>query len=496
MAPEVFDGRATEASDVFSLAATLFELTTGERPFPAADLIHSRDAVCVGRQRPDPTLAPLPVALADSILDALAPNPAVRPDLKTFVTRIRSVRNPTAIELAKRLLDKASAELGASGYMFCVRDPESMDDYRVVLSDGVKYPEMLEGFMGFASAQWAFPTLSHTESEVDSAHDEDMVFCNSPRDARQRLPKNRWFTASQGKKHFIAYARMTENETKRVYGPYFVRENLKGLALLHGRYDNQRCHSVYLNFHRETAFSAHESAYFRRLNADLSRLYPQFCQELNAPIDARAAARLLKTCADLANLPINAVGNPFDAVLQDCLTRFLDNSLQVLGVDRERGVATLNAFNSSEFLLFLVAKAGSISSDPTGFHTKPHLALHCEGVVSWVALHRRAIRIPDVRAPHIAALSSQIDPRVRSSLALPMFAGDELFGVLNFESFDLDAFSQSHLIMLSLVVNSVADAWRGCLRRRVSEDLVGMYAILRSHKNDPDVIRRVVRQDT
>jgi serine/threonine-protein kinase len=38
MAPEALLGRATEASDVYGLAATLFHLTTGELPFPATSL--------------------------------------------------------------------------------------------------------------------------------------------------------------------------------------------------------------------------------------------------------------------------------------------------------------------------------------------------------------------------------------------------------------------------------------------------------------------------
>ena len=60
MAPEALRGRATEASDVYGLAATLFHLTTGELPFAAttADELATGAARGLSSRRPFPAGSP------------------------------------------------------------------------------------------------------------------------------------------------------------------------------------------------------------------------------------------------------------------------------------------------------------------------------------------------------------------------------------------------------------------------------------------------------
>ncbi len=403
---------------------------------------------------------------------------------------------PSATARARRLLDRAVADLGASGYMMCVLDPASEEDYRVVLAEGVKYREMLDGFWGFGSAHWAFPGKDGFEvsdrgaaDDLAGASRDDIVLCTSPISALRRLPMNRWFITARGRMQFREYTRMLNDPDKRIYGAYFVREELKGLALLHGRSGTRLCLSVYLNFKREVVFGNRIRAYLRRLKDNLARLYPRFKTEFCSPIDSRLAALLLHTANELAELPAAESKGSFEECLGACLHRFLANVMEVLGVRPDEGLATLSGFNPEEYLLYPVAHAGAVPADPEAAHLKYHDALQCEGVVSWVALHRRAIRIPDVNAPHIAGLPIRLDPRVRSEIAVPMFAGDEFFAVLNVECFRPHAFTQSQLILLSLVVNPVAQAWRGCLRRRLSEELASMYDILRSRKPSPAVVR-------
>jgi hypothetical protein len=101
MAPEAFAGRVTPKMDVYSLAATLFRLTTGGYPFlaPAGCQDFSalgaalRAEVERGLPDPDPRCAGLPERLERLIREGLAADPERRPDLAGFVEALRGGLN-------------------------------------------------------------------------------------------------------------------------------------------------------------------------------------------------------------------------------------------------------------------------------------------------------------------------------------------------------------------------------------------------------------------
>jgi len=91
-APEVIDGRAaTEASDVYSLASTLYELLSGHPPFvrPTDQTLHPLLARVVSEDPPDLRASGQPDAICDAIDAALAKDPATR--------------TPSAVALAESL---------------------------------------------------------------------------------------------------------------------------------------------------------------------------------------------------------------------------------------------------------------------------------------------------------------------------------------------------------------------------------------------------------
>jgi serine/threonine protein kinase len=93
MAPEAHDGHSSPASDVFSLAATLFRLTTTELPFPGSTRAELLGAVARGLPSPDPRCRCLPEALEQVIRSGLAPSAEQRPALRDFVQRLRGSLN-------------------------------------------------------------------------------------------------------------------------------------------------------------------------------------------------------------------------------------------------------------------------------------------------------------------------------------------------------------------------------------------------------------------
>jgi hypothetical protein len=93
MAPEVFAGQATPAGDVYSLAATLFHLLTGELPFPAHTPEELLRQASEGLPDPDPRCAAMPEALERLVRLALAEAPERRPELAAFVRDLRGTLN-------------------------------------------------------------------------------------------------------------------------------------------------------------------------------------------------------------------------------------------------------------------------------------------------------------------------------------------------------------------------------------------------------------------
>lgn len=89
-----------------------------------------------------------------------------------------------------------------------------------------------------------------------------------------------------------------------------------------------------------------------------------------------------------------------------------------------------------------------------------------EGITGWVALHGRAILVPDVRKE---ARYVCINPQVRCEMAVPMFGKDDsIVGVVNLDSAEVEAFDERDLKLLVLLTN---EATRVVLKLWLIEEL-------------------------
>jgi serine/threonine protein kinase len=110
MAPEAFDGRVSSSLDVYSLAATFFQLVTGSAPFlsPSIDVLKAE----IGRGLPDPDVrcAGLPEPLERIIRTGLTADPERRPGLNEFVSKLRGTLNQLLVDTITMNLSPASPE--------------------------------------------------------------------------------------------------------------------------------------------------------------------------------------------------------------------------------------------------------------------------------------------------------------------------------------------------------------------------------------------------
>jgi diguanylate cyclase (GGDEF)-like protein/PAS domain S-box-containing protein len=108
-----------------------------------------------------------------------------------------------------------------------------------------------------------------------------------------------------------------------------------------------------------------------------------------------------------------------------------------------------------------------------GWHVPPD-----RGVVSWVAKHRAPVLLGD--APSDPRYLPG-NPEIRSELAVPVMAGEELFGVLNVESRTPGAFGPEELATLQAVGGQLAVALAGLTAREklremaLRDPLTGLY---------------------
>jgi serine/threonine protein kinase len=98
MSPDALDGRITPALDVYSLAATLFHLGTGEPPFPGPMVSDLLRQITAGLPDPDPRCKGLPEPLERIIRAGLARDARRRPGLREFIDTLRGTLNQLMVD--------------------------------------------------------------------------------------------------------------------------------------------------------------------------------------------------------------------------------------------------------------------------------------------------------------------------------------------------------------------------------------------------------------
>ncbi len=131
---------------------------------------------------------------------------------------------------------------------------------------------------------------------------------------------------------------------------------------------------------------------------------------------------------------------------------------EIVELIRERfGYYFVGVFLMDETQKYMVARAGTGSAGRWLTEQAFKLKIGEEGLIGWVAQHRRTVRVNDVTLDP-RYVSVDLIPNTRSEMVLPLIMGDTLLGVLDLQSDKPQAFSEDDEHVFESLADQVAIA--------------------------------------
>ena len=189
---------------------------------------------------------------------------------------------------------------------------------------------------------------------------------------------------------------------------------------------------------------------------------------------------------------INQVGGQINGVLD--MDHALNRAAQLVQSTFNYEHVGLFILDEESHLLVMRARDGIYASRFARNHS---LALG-EGIVGWVAEQGRRLLANDVdRETHYR--NPFADETIKSELAVPIRVGDEMLGVLDVQSQDLNAFDQTDILVLETLADQLATAIQNARlyeaerrQRELAEAQSKLAAILASTLEPDEVLERIL----
>lgn len=348
-----------------------------------------------------------------------------------------------ALDTINNILKTAKRKMRATSCTFYIRDPYWSNELRLVAMPGVRLTEPMHGF--------SFPPHS---KRVLIEGDVEIFSPSAPSNQQLRENVNTPLNRIDRKIRFL-------------FGDFVEREGIKSSArLMH--IENGRIEAVlFVNFDKERKFDEALKAEIKKLLAALVANLPTINDELRgSETDALIQAiRMFPPTYSGSNNQLNE----WDQPLEEYLHSLLELALNALGLDLKTTFGTVYLFDRQTNSLFLAASKGDIKYRKRA--SSPYSVPSGKGIISWVAIRRKALLIPDLKKSEFKKLHIPINDDVRSVVAIPIFAGEELVGVLNLESFYPKVFQSMCVRSLWFAVNRAAVAYRLRQQANVNERL-------------------------
>ena len=335
------------------------------------------------------------------------------------------------LDTIKKDLEAAKNDMNAASCTFYVHDPFWSDELRLIAMPGVQITEPMYGF--------AFPPHS---TRVVSDGDPEIFSTNTQLDPRLReeigSPRDR----IEAKKQFL-------------FGDFVERERIKSSARLMLKVDGRLEAVLFVNFIKKKKFTTALENSLRGLLSQLVSDLPKLQEELRtSETDSLIQAIRMFPPTYKRSEQFNEWDQPFDEYLRSLL------AVVMTALELEPGTAlgTIHNYDSHTETLRLAAHSGDVDLD----RAKSLSIAGGEGIISWVAIRRKALLISELKGSKFEQIHIPINLKgpVRSEVAIPIFGGEELLGVLNLESSLPSAFKSTCVRSLWFAVNRAAVAHR------------------------------------
>ncbi len=299
-----------------------------------------------------------------------------------------------------------------------VRDPWWRGDLRLIAMPGVRVTEPMHGLI--------FPR--HTSDALFTGQ-EAMFIDDAKRSALLRHPVH-------GPLSELARRWPT------LFGDFVEREEVKSCARFLIKNGTEVGAVVFFNFVRSRSFNDAIKDRLKEIVGWLENELPEVQVVLkgSAPIRVELLLDLQRAIDEFAS---RWVDRPEPAMLAE----------QVLGACKRSLSAEPARVLGTVFLLDPSSNLRLLASE--GMDIKPPVydIAKGEGIVSWVALRRRAILVRDYRESLFKDVWRNHYDDLVSQIAVPILVGPDLLGVLSFESDSTEAFKPDHVRMLWSTAN-------------------------------------------
>jgi transcriptional regulator with XRE-family HTH domain/GAF domain-containing protein len=358
---------------------------------------------------------------------------------------------------------------------FHVKDPFWPKELRLVAMPGVRNTETMHGFVSPASTKRVLRIGDPETFSEDAANDPQ-------RRDTLRLPDS-----------------IKDERVRRLFGDFVEREEIKSSARFvfreaasEGAETESVMAVLFVNFRVRTQYDSVREQ-LRELREALATETPAVAEALRRQ-DAPILQQVLRLLEPAQEWPTAGIREDDDA-LKQYFESILDTAMEAAGAKTSESIGTIHLYDAENDILRLAACRGSIDPGKIGNANVLDVSKG-QGIITWVALKRRAVVIPDLGKSDFSKISVLIRDGVRSEIAVPMIAGG-LTGVLNLESIKPGCFSEKHVRSLWYAANNAAVAARlyrqAITNRRLARlngDLVSWCsnAIVRMHSKQSEPI--------
>lgn len=338
------------------------------------------------------------------------------------------------LDTINKALAKAKDEMKAASCTFYVRDPFWSKELRLIAMPGVQIKEPMYGF--------AFPPHS---TKVVTDGDIEIFSPDTQSDGRLREEMSSPLDRIAAKKRFL-------------FGDFVQREGIRSSARLMQKVDGRLEAVLFVNFVKKINKKKFPPDLEKRIKGLLSELVTN----LKGLQDELRTLEMESLIQAIRMFPPTFAGtkqfNEWEHPLDNYLRSLLSVVMTALELEPGTAIGTIHNYDSHSETLRLAAYSGDVNVG----RAKSLSIASGEGIISWVAIRRKALFISELTGSKFERIHIPISLNgpVKSEVAIPIFGGAELLGVLNLESSLPNAFKPTCIRSLWFAVNRAAVAHR------------------------------------